>query len=162
MKIIITALLLDILIIFLFPRQSFFGMTQLPPPLHFIFSSVSNNPSHPASLPIRRLSPLGTLHPNMPSNLIYGWVSHSPLPLWEKRREGSQTPEAHELIPTQLGAGESSPSYKQRLDIFFRLRFFIPPLFRIQLPKNRFIACKISLPKFVLNFKSPRGDPGAK
>lgn len=78
-KIIITALLIGILIIFLFPQQSFFGMTQLPPLLHFIFSSVSNNPSHPASLPIRRLSPLGTLHPNMPSNLIYGWVSHSPL-----------------------------------------------------------------------------------
>lgn len=112
------------MIIFLFPGQSFFGMTQLPPPpLYFIFSSVSNNPSHPASLPIRRLSPSGTLHPNMPGNLIYGWVSHSPLLLYERGREGSQTPEAHELIQTQLGAGESSPSYKQRLAIFF------PPLF---------------------------------
>lgn len=79
-KIIITVLLIDILIIFFFPQQSFFGMTQFPPLLHFIFSSVSNNPWHPASLPIRRLSPSGTLHPNMPSNLIYGWVSHSPLP----------------------------------------------------------------------------------
>lgn len=135
-------------------------MTQLPPLLHFIFSSVSNNPSHPASLPIRRLSPSGTLHPNMPSNLIYGWVSHSPLPFAKEEGRVPKPPEAHELIQIQLGAGESSPSYKQRLEFFFTF-FFKPPLFRIQLPKSRFIACKISLPKFVLNFKSPRGAPGA-
>lgn len=94
-KIIITALLIDILIIFLFPQQSFFGMTQLPPLLHFIFSSFSNNPSHPASLPIRRLSPSGTLHPNMPSNLIYGWVSHSPLPF---AKEEGRVPKPPKLM----------------------------------------------------------------